>query len=351
MSTSLGSLFFLLSLLPSFLPRSSSSLLQNPSNKKKTAVIKPGLVILKGILPLETQIKLANIAFEYGYKEGRFYEPKTTSTTTTTTQTNTDGSGGGGVLNNARQGRGRIYDSLDSYPSSAYMRELAHQIICEARRHDGEMPNLDPTHLLTMYYTTGRHLGWHSDNGANDGVSLQPVLSISLGNTALFLVEDEDVKRGEHGRIKELVLESGDVVVFGGPSRWIKHSVSKIYGKTAPKELCELMRGYHERYNVDGCMVLPESYRINFTFRNAPELYGKEGGDKFYYFARSARKFAEESQRLGVDEARRQVTEKRRRKEEEKRVKRERKAAKNAAAAAAAGAAAGAAEGEGDGVT
>lgn len=58
-------------------------------------------------------------------------------------------------------------------------------------------------------------------------------------------------------------LESGDVVLFGGPQRMIEHCVHKVYPKTAPS-------------------FLPlEDVRLNFTFRDVPELLGKEGDWKY----------------------------------------------------------------------
>ena len=44
------------------------------------------------------------------------------------------------------------------------------------------------THLLLLYYALPNRLGWHRDDGANDGASSQPVVSLSLGQSCDFLV-------------------------------------------------------------------------------------------------------------------------------------------------------------------
>lgn len=60
-----------------------------------------------------------------------------------------------------------------------------------------------------------------------------PVVSFSLGDSAEFLFGDQrDIDKAE-----KLILESGDVLIFGGESRHIFHGVSTIFPDTAPKTL------------------------------------------------------------------------------------------------------------------
>lgn len=62
-----------------------------------------------------------------------------------------------------------------------------------------------------------------------------PVVSFSIGDAAEFLYGDErDVDKAE-----KVVLESGDVLIFGGKSRHIFHGVTGIQPNTAPKALLE----------------------------------------------------------------------------------------------------------------
>lgn len=83
-------------------------------------------------------------------------------------------------------------------------------------------------------------------------VSLQkglPVVSFSIGDSAEFLYGNQrDVDKAEN-----VLLESGDVLIFGGESRHVFHGVSSIIPNSAPEELLEDAR------------LLPG--RLNLTFR------------------------------------------------------------------------------------
>lgn len=58
-----------------------------------------------------------------------------------------------------------------------------------------------------------------------------PVVSFSIGDSAEF-VYGRDRNCDEN-----IVLESGDVVIFGGPSRLCYHGVRSILPQTAPSSL------------------------------------------------------------------------------------------------------------------
>ena len=88
--------------------------------------------------------------------------------------------------------------------------------------------------LINLYADDGR-MGLHQDKDespASIGAGL-PVVSISLGDTARFLFGG--LRRREP--VEALMLESGDVFVFGGPARLRYHGVSRIISGTAPHEL------------------------------------------------------------------------------------------------------------------
>ena len=62
-----------------------------------------------------------------------------------------------------------------------------------------------------------------------------PVVSFSIGDTATFLYGDQrDADQADH-----VLLESGDVLIFGGNSRNVFHGVTAIHTDTAPKFLLE----------------------------------------------------------------------------------------------------------------
>ena len=61
------------------------------------------------------------------------------------------------------------------------------------------------------------------------------MVSFSIGDSAEFLYGDQrDVDKAD-----KVVLESGDVLIFGGNSRHIFHGVTAIKQNTAPRSLLE----------------------------------------------------------------------------------------------------------------
>ena len=105
-------------------------------------------------------------------------------------------------------------------------------------------------------------MGYHRDEGENDGHGDEPVVSISLGNSSEFAVKHT---RDEPART--ILLESGDAILFGGACRKILHSVVRVLPQTSPPWLNGIVR----------------DARLNFTFRCAPEALGRESTDFQYY--------------------------------------------------------------------
>jgi DNA alkylation damage repair protein AlkB len=88
--------------------------------------------------------------------------------------------------------------------------------------------------LINFYASDGR-MGVHQDKDES-AASLeagQPVISISLGDTARFLFGG--LRRRD--AMESLWLESGDVFVFGGAARLRYHGVSRVIQGSAPREL------------------------------------------------------------------------------------------------------------------
>ncbi len=77
---------------------------------------------------------------------------------------------------------------------------------------------------LVNYYDISAKMGMHRDE---DEVNFSaPVVSISLGDTAIFRMGGATRK----GPTQSVKLESGDVVVIGGPARLFYHGVDRILG-------------------------------------------------------------------------------------------------------------------------
>lgn len=99
----------------------------------------------------------------------------------------------------------------------------------------------DPQACLVNAYEGGAKMGLHQD--ADEAAKDAPVVSISLGDTALFRVGGP--KRGD--KTRSLRLASGDVVVLGGASRHFFHGIDRVYPGTS--------------------RLLPQGGRINLTLR------------------------------------------------------------------------------------
>ena len=75
---------------------------------------------------------------------------------------------------------------------------------------------------LVNWYGPGAKMGMHVDR---DEVVAAPVVSFSVGTTGVFRFGN----RAGRGRPwTDLPLESGDVVVFGGPARLAYHGVPRL---------------------------------------------------------------------------------------------------------------------------
>jgi len=101
-------------------------------------------------------------------------------------------------------------------------------------------PNYDPDACLINRYVAGAKLSLHQDRDEKDAWA--PIVSVSLGLPATFLWGGK--RRADP--VRRLRLESGDVVVWGGPARFVYHGVAPF---------------------KDGEHPLTGPARINLTFR------------------------------------------------------------------------------------
>ncbi|MCU9837260.1 alpha-ketoglutarate-dependent dioxygenase AlkB [Ruegeria sp. WL0004] len=100
-----------------------------------------------------------------------------------------------------------------------------------------------PDCCLINYYGEGAKMGLHQDRDEAD--FSWPVVSVSLGDDALFRIGD--TVRG--GKTESVWLNSGDVVVMGGPARLVYHGIDRI--------------------RFGSSRLLPKGGRINLTLRVA----------------------------------------------------------------------------------
>ncbi|MER7564633.1 alpha-ketoglutarate-dependent dioxygenase AlkB [Streptomyces sp. NPDC097941] len=84
---------------------------------------------------------------------------------------------------------------------------------------------------LINFYDGDARMGMHRDS---DEKSDAPVVSLSLGDTCVFRFGNTETRTKPYTDVE---LRSGDLFVFGGPSRLAYHGVPRVNPGTAPPEL------------------------------------------------------------------------------------------------------------------
>jgi len=210
-------------------------------------LLEPGLVTIRNYLSEDEQKRMAACALTHGAdNEKGFFEVDEKS---------------GEFKLNAEKTRGRIYDAITRFP--AWLKDNGSSACELARAVDHSMPNMDCTHLLLNMYTSSEGLVWHRDIYENDGKSDHPVINICVGASCRFGARHFDEAGMEGDREREVILRSGDVLIFGGKCRYIKHAVLEVM--------------------LDDCPEWMETpCRFSFTYRDSPEVLGRE--EEFRYF-------------------------------------------------------------------
>lgn len=109
------------------------------------------------------------------------------------------------------------------------------------------VPDMRPDICVVNSYALGGFLGLHQDlDESGESISCgAPVVSISLGDMARFMYRRENT-----GPAETVLLRSGDVFIFGGPSRLLHHGVAKVFTNTTPKPLRATMASRPGRINL-----------------------------------------------------------------------------------------------------
>lgn len=103
-------------------------------------------------------------------------------------------------------------------------------------------PHFTPDSCLINRYEPGNRLSLHQDKNERDYT--QPIVSVSLGVAATFLFGGSQ----RSDRTEKVLLQHGDVVVWGGASRLVFHGIAPLPEVSHP---------------------LTGRLRINLTFRKA----------------------------------------------------------------------------------
>lgn len=222
-------------------------------------ILRPGMVLLKSYLSVGDQVKIVKLCRDLGLGAGGFYQP---------------GYRDGAKLHLKMMCLGKNWDPetskygehrpIDGAKPPRIPEEFCN-LVAKAlkdshalmgknvKKNDVQekFPLMTPNVCIVNFYTASGRLGLHQDRDESEE-SLRkglPVVSFSIGDTAEFLYGDQrDIVKAE-----KVLLESGDVLIFGGKSRHIFHGVPSIVQDSAPKTLLEQSR--------------LRSGRLNLTFR------------------------------------------------------------------------------------
>ena len=172
-------------------------------------------------------------------------------------------------------GRGRHFCGLDKYQAQDrnYLCTIAHKMKVLAESTDTTLKFAPVTHLLTLAYPDTNGLGWHVDDyGGNNGDVGAPVYSLTLGNSCVFSYAPLGQEQKVHAK-----LESGDLIVFGGPQREMPHAVDHVIRDVGDVRLNLTFRTWTEGFSEsEEARYQTEPYRARMQAKWATHKNAKQ---------------------------------------------------------------------------
>jgi DNA oxidative demethylase len=118
---------------------------------------------------------------------------------------------------------------VKQFPS--WLGEIGRRAVADAYGDPAMAADYRPDVALVNFYDAKARMGMHADK---DERSLAPVVSLSLGATCVFRFGNTQHRNRPWTDIE---LESGDLFVFGGPSRLAYHGVTKTLPDTGHQDI------------------------------------------------------------------------------------------------------------------
>ncbi|GEC05157.1 alkylated DNA repair protein [Streptomyces spinoverrucosus] len=118
-------------------------------------------------------------------------------------------------------------DGTPVKPFPAWLGELGRRAVTDALGAEAATGASYDIALINFYDSDAR-MGMHRDS---DEKSDAPVVSLSLGDTCVFRFGNTETRSRPYTDVE---LRSGDLFVFGGPSRLAYHGVPRVQPGTAP---------------------------------------------------------------------------------------------------------------------
>ncbi|KAF6168186.1 hypothetical protein GIB67_011571 [Kingdonia uniflora] len=201
--------------------------------------LRPGMVLLKNFVGNDDQINILKQCRELGIGPGGFYRPTPTSVEMRMCL---------GMIWDARAKQyaaQQLFEGEDPLVIPEEFKtlvqtaiETSHELCDEDNVSIEEIPAMVPDiGVVSFYKDAPKKRVLHQDKYESDFTITykgSPVVSICIGDSAKFVYGDSH----NVDKAKKVIVESGDVIMFGGPSRRIYHGISIIHG-TTPRFLAE----------------------------------------------------------------------------------------------------------------
>ncbi|MFE7621743.1 alpha-ketoglutarate-dependent dioxygenase AlkB family protein [Streptomyces sp. NPDC057496] len=111
-----------------------------------------------------------------------------------------------------------------------WLAKLGREALVAAYGDGGPVEAYAPDTAIVNFYDGSARMGMHQDR---DERSDAPVVSLSIGDTCVFRFGNTENRARPY---RDVELASGDLFVFGGPSRFAFHGVPKVFPGTAGPE-------------------------------------------------------------------------------------------------------------------
>eukprot|EP00897_Mesotaenium_endlicherianum_P008482 jgi/Mesen1/7662/ME000400S06858 len=197
-------------------------------------VLAEGMVVLRSWLSRQQQVDIVREVQRLGVGPSGFYTPRFPDGSTLSLQLM--------CLGQHWEANTRSYEPRRAYhdnavppPIPSAFSDIVKRAVAGAQKLDRELPCMDPGVCLVNFYERSGRLGMHQDKDESAATLRKgsPVISFSIGDSADFIYGlDRDASKA-----KRVVLQSGDVLVFGGASRLVFHGVPVVHPNTAPEWL------------------------------------------------------------------------------------------------------------------
>ena len=190
--------------------------------------VAPGAVHLRHYLSFDVQRRIASRCLEMGSKAPGFYTPIVRGGHPMSVQML--------CLGRHWNARHYVYEDVRSDVDGRPAPELPADLASVAERAAADAGfSVKPDLCIVNWYRDSSRMGLHQDKDESpaslaDGL---PVVSFSIGDSAQFLFGG--LRRRDP--VEKILLESGDVFVFGGSARLRYHGVTRVLPGTAPSGL------------------------------------------------------------------------------------------------------------------